>query len=306
MQIAQATRGPTPFARYRAISALADKDRDDVRQALKSILIDESQDHTYREEAAAALGKMHQPAARDILLASLSTDQMIQQPRARRAAVAALGTYREPAVADTLLRFAKSDPAGGVEMAATDALGNQERTDAIVARLMENAKRPSYRDQLRENAIRALADLEEPSALQLAMELGSYGQPSLTRPSGIEAVAKIAKNLEDKSAARKYLLGLTSDPQERAAITAIRALGELGDDAAVPELESLAQSSAPRRFRDTARSAIDAIEKKAPTESAKLKSLRERIEAIEKASDEAKKLRSRDGEARDLVPATQP
>ncbi|CAN5482933.1 M1 family aminopeptidase [soil metagenome] len=159
MEIAQAARGPTPFARYRAIAGLADKDRDDARAALKAILLDEKQHHTYREEAAAALGKMKHDEARDILLGALSANRMIEEPRVRRAAVAALGEYRDPAVVDTLLRFAKSDPSYNVEATATEALGKQESTDAIVERLTGNAKRDSYRDQLRVNAINALANL---------------------------------------------------------------------------------------------------------------------------------------------------
>ncbi|MBC8106609.1 MAG: HEAT repeat domain-containing protein [Anaerolineae bacterium] len=306
MLIEQALRGPTPFARYRAIAALADKDRDEVREALKSILMDEKQHHTYRDEAAMALGKMKHDEARDILLGALSGDQAIKEHKTRRAAVAALGEYRSPAVEQTLLRFAKSDPTYTVEATATDALGKQASSEAIVAQLLANAKRTSFRDQLRVNAINALAALEEPEAIKLAMELGEYGQPFRSRGNGIEAVGKIAKNLEKKDEARKYLLALINDPQDRPALAAIRALGELGDDAAIAELKALSQSSAKKQRREAASAAIDTISKKAPTESAKVRSLRERIEALEKASDDAKRARSRDNETKDLAPATQP
>ncbi|CAN5482780.1 hypothetical protein BH09PLA1_BH09PLA1_02030 [soil metagenome] len=142
--------------------------------------------------------------------------------------------------------------------------------------------------------------------MKLAMALGEYGQPFRSRSSGIEAVGKIGKRMDEKDAARKYLLALISDPQDRPALAAIRALGELGDEAAIADLKSLSQSSAATARREAASSAIDSISKKAPTESAKVRSLRERIEALEKANDDAKRTRSREGESKDPVPATQP
>jgi aminopeptidase N len=306
MLIAQAQSGPTPFARFRAIAALAEKDRDDVREALRAILVDEKQHHTYREEAAQSLGKMKTDDARDILLAALAENQMIQEPRVRRAAVDAVGNYRSDAVAQTLLRFAKSDPAFGVEAVATELLGKQVSSDAIVKQLLENADRKSYRDQLRVNAINALAALEEPAALKLAMKLGEYGQPFRSRGQGIEAVGKIAKNLEKKDEARKYLLGLINDPQDRPATAAMRALGELGDEKAIDDLKSLANSSATKARRDAAQSAIDAISRHESSESAKMRTLRERIEALERAADESKRIKPREGESKDAAPATQP
>ena len=306
MIVEQALRGPTPFARYRAIAVLAEKDRDEARDALKSILLDEKQHHTYREEAASALGKMKHDGACDILLSALSENQMIKDHKARRAAVAAVGEYRSQAVEQTLLRFAKSDPTYTVETTATEALGKQASSEAIVAQLMENAKRKSFRDQLRINAIKALAALEEPDAMKLAMELGEYGQPFRSRANGIEAVGKIGKTLEKKDDARKYLLALINDPMDRPAMAAIRALGELGDEGAIKELKALSQSSAKQQRREAASAAVDVISKNAPTESAKVRSLRERIEALEKASDDARRARSRDNETKDLVPATQP
>jgi HEAT repeat protein len=85
----------------------------------------------------------------------------------------------------------------------------------------------------------------------------------------------------------------------------MRALGALGDEAAIPELKALANSSARPSRREAASAAIDTISKQAATESAKVKSLRERIEALERANDEAKRAK-RDTETKDLVPATQP
>src|SRR5207247_6250193 len=119
MLAAQAQSGPTPRARLDAIAMLAEKDRDPARQALRSILGDEKQHYSFRVEAANALAKMQQPAARDILLELLAEGHAIKDHKSRRAAVEALGKYRSAKVVRTLLRFAKSDPCYQVEGDAT-------------------------------------------------------------------------------------------------------------------------------------------------------------------------------------------
>src|SRR5689334_6627316 len=202
---------------------------------------------------------MQQPAARDILLDALREGKAIADHHVRRAAVEALGSYRDPVVVPTLIRFARSDPTYTVEAIATEALGKQNQTDGIVETLIANAKKPSYRDQIRTNAVEALGELSAARGLALAMDLGSYGQPFRSRPTGISAVAKIGRSLDKKDDARQFLLKLLDDPQDRSASAAIRALGELGDDKAIPRLHAFADSSARKSLRDEAKSAIDAI-----------------------------------------------
>jgi aminopeptidase N len=305
MLIAMARGGPTPFARFDGIAALGTQDRDDARAALKSILLDEKRHETERSEAAAALGKMQQPAARDILLDALREGSAIADHHVRRAAVEALGSYRDPVVVPTLIRFAKSDPTYTIEAIATAALGKQTQTDQIVQTLMANAKKPSYRDQIRSNAVEALGALSAAGGLTLAMDLGAYGQPFRSRPTGIAAVAKIAHSHEKKDDARQFFLKLLDDPQERSASAAIRALGELGDDKAIPQLKALADGSARKNLRDEARNAIDAINSR-QGESGTVKGLRERIEALEKARAESEKHTATRGETKDQSPATAP
>jgi aminopeptidase N len=303
MLLAQATAGSTPRARYDAIAALATHDRDDVRASLKTILLDEKQHYSYRSEAAAALGKMHQDPARDILIDALAEGHAIKEPRTRKAAVSALGDYRNPKAVPTLLRFAKSDETYTVEAAASEALGKQDVSDQIVEALIANCAKPSYRDQIRTSAVKSLADLGAERGLQPAMALAGYGQPFRSRPMGIEAVGKIGETLDKKDEPRKFLLGLVNDPQDRAAVAAIRALGELGDEKAIGELKTIADGSAPQQQRDAARSAIDAINKKSG-ETATVKSLRERIESLEKSRAESEKHKTTLEETKDRDTST--
>src|SRR5262249_35870746 len=117
------------------------------------------------------------------------------------------------------------------------------------------------------------------------------------------------RTLDKKDDARQFLLKLLDDPQDRSASAAIRALGELGDDKALPRLKAFADGSARKELRDAARSAIDAIHGK-QGESAAVKGLRERIESLEKARAESEKHPSGAGETKQQLsttaPATQP
>lgn len=303
MLIAQASHGPTTLARLNAIAALSKRDEDAARKALREILLDEKLFYGMRNEAAASLGRMQTDSARDILCVALGNGNPIANPKTRRAAAAALGQYRGAQVTETLLRFAKSDPGYAVEAEASKSLGHQEPTDEVIQVLLVNANKSSWRDQIRTAAIEALGQLGDPRGIKPATELASYGQPFRSRSTGIEALAKLGREDEpSRDEIRMFLITLLHDPQERASRAAISALGELRDEKAIPDLEKLANSSAPKDQRDRARAAIDTI-RKGGGESETVRGLRERVEALEKDRD--KRHRGDAGESKP-APATAP
>jgi aminopeptidase N len=289
MVIREAESAPAPMARFNAIALLGKRDNDDARACLKQILLDEKSDYTYRAEAAAALGAMQQDDARDILLDSLDANHTVAEPKTRRAAVIALGQYRDDRAAATLLRFAASDPSYNVEASATEALGAQDPTAAVIAQLVANTKKIAYRDQVRSAAINALAALGAPEGIDPAMAAAAYGQPFRLRPSAVAALGKIGAALpandEQRKAIRMFLVKAMNDDLDRVSVAAIRALGEMGDAKALPDLQKFADSSAmPNRLRE-ARSAIDAINN-ANGQSAVITDLRTRVDMLEKSAGE--------------------
>jgi aminopeptidase N len=279
-----ALSAPTPMARFDSISGLASKDDEQSRQVLKTILRDEKTHRSYREEAAISLGKMQQPEARDILLASLADGSMIQEPRTRRFAIDALAKYRSADVTATLIRFAKQDPSINVQSTATADLGGEDLSDAMEAVLLENGKSPSFRDTLRNAALRALTKLHDEKGIDVAMQMAAYGQPYRTRPRAIEGLGNLGATLEKgkRDPICLFLIKLLDDPTESAEYAAAEALGELGDDRAKAALQAFADGSALEKDKAVARGALDAIDK-ANSESASIKDLRERVEALEKA-----------------------
>ena len=301
--VEQALRGPTTMARFGAIAALKTEDRDNVRRALREIVFDEKTFYGLRSEAARTLGAMQADGARAILLEALGDGTTIAHHRVRRAVVEALGQYRHPDVVKTLARFAHADPSYAVEAEASKALGKQDPTDDVLDALVANADKKSWRDQIRTAAVEALGNLGDARGIEPSMKLASYGQPFRSRSTGFEALGKLARGVDEKQRdeIRRFLLPLTRDPQERSARAAINALGAAGDERALDDLRRIADSSAPEELRQAARGAIDAINAKSG-ESTTVRSLRERIEALERDRDD----RRRDGVAEDKVPATAP
>jgi aminopeptidase N len=285
MLIEQAQRGPTTMSRFTAIAALSKHDRANARDVLREILFDEKLWWGLRGEAATSLGKMQSDAAREVLLEALGNGNTVKDHKTRRAVVAAIGEYRHPNVAQTLIRFAKSDPSSAVEAEAAKALRRQDATDEVIEALLACAGKSSYRDQVRTAAVESLGMLGDARGIRAAMALGAYGQPFRSRATGLEALGRLGKDLEEKrNEIRDFLVPLLRDPQERAANAAIDALGAMGDEDAIPELERIAASSAPDDQRRRAREAIDNI-RRGGGESETVRSLRQRIESLEKDRD---------------------
>ena len=284
MTLAQATEGPTGFAKLQAIDRLATSGNSKSRDALASILKDESLHYGIRSAAAASLGKMDTPEARDALLAVLNDG--VDDPKVRRAVVSAVGDYKHESVAKALMQLAEHDDSLFVEAAALAALGNQRESDAIVDLLVKKTDDDGWAARVRQAAVGALADLGDVRGIEPAEKLAAYGGPFRGRSTGISALGKLYTVADDagKKDVREFLVGLIHDPQQRHAVAAIRTLATLGDKEAIPPLQRLADGSAPDALRDAATGAIRKINT-GGDESATLQDLRRRLDRLEDERD---------------------
>jgi HEAT repeat protein len=304
MLIEQATKGPTAFARLHAIHALADKDDDKVREAMETILLDGDDVRDIRRAAADALGKMQTDDARDILLNALKEKRTLADPWVRRVAVSALGWYRDEKVVATLIRCATEDGSNSVEGDALKGLGNQDPTDEIVETVAAAVSRPELNQWARQAAVEALAKLDDPRGLELAMAMARYGAPYRSRRTGIWATGKLGAIDDDtRDRVRPFLESLLKDRHKRAVDTTIDALVEIGDKKSIPALQTFRESSAPENQRDHARRAIDEINKN-NGERDVIRDLRERIKKLEDAREDLEKRVSEMGKAEELTSQT--
>lgn len=303
--------GPTGVSRLDAARELGADGRPAVVDPLAECLRNEKAFWMVRAEAAAALGSVGSDAARDALTAALTGEQVLSNPRVRRAAVEALGRFRgdDKAIA-VLVQFASGDPSYAVEESATRALGAARAVRAGDI-LHRNLERPGRHDGLALAAIRALADIDDPRALDAALRFAAYGNAFRTRPEAIRLVGHVGRSANDdgRKKAREFLVRTLDDRQPRALSAAIDALAALGDPQGIPALEARkatgrgAGRATRRRLRSDIDDAIARI-RSSNRESEAMRSLREEVDKLRKNSEEIRKRLDRVAPADDPGPTT--
>jgi aminopeptidase N len=184
-----------------------------------------------RAEAVAALGAVNDPAAEQALFQAAKD----KDSRVRRAAVGGLVRYQDPQVAALLTNLTKTDPSYFVIADAAAGLGTLHSPDAynvLVGLLAES----SWQDTIRGGALRGLAALKDPRALDLALKYSQPGSEPALRAVAFGILAQYGKGNEQ---AFKILLAAIGEPSEQIVFAAMQAVGVLGDARALPALEDL-------------------------------------------------------------------
>lgn len=238
MWIEQARNGPTIVAKMEAIEALAKTDLPEHIALLNQIIRDDKIRYTLRNVAVDALAGYSSDQAKDAFVAIAKSD--IAEARVRSNIVDKLRKFPKEKVAEMLTNFAKNDPSYATRVNAIEGLASlkvKEQAD-LIAELV-NFK--SQHEQVRNAALRALADLDDARGLDLAMKYAAYGNMDRARPTAIDCIAKLAKH--DKDKAVTFLLGLLNDPENRAAGAVGGALADIGDDRAIDPIKAISETN---------------------------------------------------------------
>ncbi|MFL6233670.1 MAG: M1 family aminopeptidase, partial [Thermoanaerobaculia bacterium] len=247
---------PLP-ARLEAIRALGELGGDEAAAALGRALREEPF-YGARREAAKALGKIQKDSALEALRAGLAD----RDSRVRSSAIESLGSFPEHAELIPILRRAlETDDSYAVRGQAAGALGSFEKhRDQAVPILAAALNQESYRQLVRGNAIKALAELDPGRAWEPAQKLARYGSPIDSRGDALEALVTIAKHdRHRRDEVRKILEGYLDDPSYTLREAAYRRLGELGDPAAIPAIERRGRLEADGRQQRNGQKAIEKI-----------------------------------------------
>ncbi|MBI5774253.1 MAG: M1 family metallopeptidase [Verrucomicrobia bacterium] len=215
------------------------KDRDSVAK-LKQAL---SRDAFFgvRVKAAEALRSIHSDEALDALLASL------EQPdaRVRDTVVNAIAGFYNPKARETLLRVAAAEKNPAISATAIRGLGKYNDTqvnESLTAALNSN----TYRQRKLDAAVAAIRDQDSASwAETLRGTITKRGEDfsSFALGNALDALASLNRAEQKKDSARAFLAGFVNSKKQRVKTGALRALGTLGDDGAIPLLETFAQSA---------------------------------------------------------------
>lgn len=257
MWLEQARNGPTIAARHAAIEALGKTDTPEHIALLTQIIRNDKERHTLRNSAVDALASYASIEAKETLLTIVR--EGVAEARVRANLVDKLRNYDKEKVVDLLTDFATNDPSYATRVEAINAMARlkaKERVDQIV----DLVAFESQHDQVRNAALRALCELDEPRGLDLAIRYSAYGYVDRSRPTAISSVARLAKHDQDKAV--NFLLGLLNDPESRAMSAAGSALADIGDSRAIAPIRSISESHRDPAIRTRAAEWLKRLEEK--------------------------------------------
>jgi aminopeptidase N len=233
----------------------------------------------------------------------------------RRAIVQALGEFLgDEKIARVLKKIAEGDPSYRVEAEALSSLGRIKAKNcrSFLERFLD---RPSHNDIGRSAIFRALANLEEEGAWETLLQGADYGAPRSSRFSAVQGLAKLAGRFEHLkpeaiNAFKRFARETRGTPSAtfRGKLAAIHAMGELEDISVVPTLRKVAEGETDGRLKRRAEETIVRLfeSAKKPKEMMSIrsdlddlmtenKSLRDRVDVMEKQKDAKQKSKKKKG-----------
>jgi HEAT repeat protein len=224
----KALRDGTPAVRGNAAWALGHLENGRALAPLVALLRDE--DVTVREAAAGAVGRLDSTSAVPALKRVLEQDPSAS---VRRVAAWALGNLEARDAADVLAAALGKDSDARVREMSAWALGNVEAKSSGPALVM--ALKRDEDDRVREMAAWALGQIEDRAALEA---LGAAaGSDHYARVRGTAAWA-IGQLDEEGGRAPAGLLLVLKDQNDQVRLQGAWALGQVGDSAALPAIQT--------------------------------------------------------------------
>jgi aminopeptidase N len=264
----QLTRDDDAMGRLRAARELRAFKADEVVAALHAVLLGEDF-HGVRMAAAISLGEIASDNARAALLEGYRASH---DPRVRRCCVWALGNFPDAAKDDATVNFLRDalnrDQSYFVCVAAARAiarLGGQKAYDILRASLSHT----SWQEVIAAAVFHGFSHAKEKRAVDLALEHCAYGKPTPLRVAAIGCLGALGKELHKDQAQNSpddkitdRLIELLKDPNIRARVSAVRALGKIGNKRALASLREAQTRECLDQLKAALMDAIESLEKK--------------------------------------------
>jgi aminopeptidase N len=282
MLYAQLVNETDVIGRLLAIKGLRkEKDKNTVAK-LKDVLNNDAF-YGVRKEASATLYDIHTNESFDTLAES------IDQPdaRVRLQVVEDIGGFYRPESFRRTKRVLKNEKNPEILYRAICNLGIYHHKDTRRI-LMDYLKSKSYRNRLAAGAIQAIRLLDEPFFISLLHRTLSEREQQFTSRDfarGLDTLAHISRNEENKTKVRKFLAGYVNHPKERIQAGAISALGTLGDPKAIGIVETFSGDDSGDRMQRTAKNALKALREKKQLVPEEIVHLREAVDELRKGNE---------------------
>jgi aminopeptidase N len=186
-----------------------------------------------RLESVKTLSELKTDGSRQALLEAVKD----KDSRIRREVIQGLGPLKDPKLADLYISITKTDPSYFVIVEAARALGQSaapQAYDSLLALLNQD----SWQDTIRGGAMRGLAELKDPRALDTAVKYAAPGNLAGVRGPAFELLAEIGKG-NDRTLG--ILTAALKEPSRQILFSAVQALGTLADPRSIPALEEFAK-----------------------------------------------------------------
>ncbi len=280
--------------RLLAAEALASRKTGKSVEHLKTTLC-EDQFFGVRIAAAESLGKIHDDAAYEALMASRDQDDA----RVRMQVVTQLAKFHRPAARRAMADVLESEGNPAIAAVAIKAFGrySDKKSRALTAKYLTS---DSFRNELADAAIEAVRmrrDARDGGKLMKAIQEREEAFTSRGLSAAFRALATVRRSKKKRHEEREFLTVFLNHPKERIRVGAIQALGDLGDRSAIAVLEPLVvDDGPPSRVAEAAKAALKRIQSEsnsAPAEVVELRKaitdLKEDNEKLRREFDELKK-----------------
>ena len=150
----------------------------------------------------------------------------------------------------------------------------------------------SFRNTLGEAAVEAIRSLDDPSfASSLRKALEKREREFTFRGFGqaLDTLGYIERNEDDRSGVRTFLTGYVNHPNETIRISAVGALGTLGDPKATAVVESFSRDDSRDRMQRTAKEALRKLREQKDMVPEEVVSLRETVDELRKENEDLRK-----------------
>jgi HEAT repeat protein len=213
--------------------------------------------------AAVSLGEIGASSARAALIEAyrLSKDSHV-----RRACACALGNFKDEETIDILGEAVGKDESYYVAVAAARALahiGGDKPYDILRASI----SRASWQEVIAASIFHGFAQAKEKRAVELAINHSKYGERAPIRVAAIACLGALGKELNKEKKddhVVDHLIELLKDKAVRARLSAVKALGKIGNKRALPPLREAQRRECLDMMKGALEDAIKSLEEKAP------------------------------------------
>jgi aminopeptidase N len=270
------------IGRLRAVEALKKKKDQKTVAKLKDVLNNDPF-HAVASRASSALREINTNEAFEALADSLSQEDA----RVRRQVVRDVSSFYRPDTLELIKRTLRTEKNPAILEVAIRGLGLYHHRDTRRL-LLDYLESRSFRNELASAAAEAVRMLDEPffiAPLQQTLDQRRTQLQSRSFARGLDTVAHIARNEDDKTKVRDFLVGYVHHPMNRIQAGAIRALGTLGDPKAIPIIEAFSSDEPDDVIERAAASALRQLRQRKELVPDEIVQLRETVEKLRKQTE---------------------